>query len=319
MLRILCRLTYVHNIKNDLWIQSLQKCSTLIENNVEKNIENYLIYEPSILYIINKSKLSVLKKYIEVKCADAIILTRIKDGYYTSLKDLLLRTQINLDTFNQLCNSIIDSGIKYKMKVTPNIEGKIKPNTILGIHIGQTILSWSLLSYDFKVLDWDCITWQNNSLDRTNVYDIISVASTFVNQLPPSDTYVMQDFNKATKQVYNLYNVHIGIASCLKFMIRQRQNNSITSENDVYILSPLMAAYCFRLILGNEVLATKYIMNVILNDVKLNNEKLPQIHIDNTLKSKYIKLNNMQKEELNWSLLKALTFGYFIKSSRSTN
>lgn len=82
----------------------------------------------------------------------------------------------------------------------------------------------------------------------------------------------------------------------------------------MYILNPLMTANFFHLILGTEVLATKYIMDVILNDIKLNNQKLDQVHIDDELKSKYKKLDNTRREQINWSLLKALTFAYLIRS-----
>lgn len=47
------------------------------------------------------------------------------------------------------------------------------PATLLGIHVGPTAITWSLVDCDFNVLAWDSIIWQNNSLK----YDIINLVN----------------------------------------------------------------------------------------------------------------------------------------------
>lgn len=44
------------------------------------------------------------------------------------------------------------------------------PATILGIYVGPTAITWTLVDRDFNVLVWDSIIWRNNSTK----YDIIN-------------------------------------------------------------------------------------------------------------------------------------------------
>lgn len=44
------------------------------------------------------------------------------------------------------------------------------PAKLLGIHVGPTAITWSLVDCDFNVLAWDSIIWRNKSLK----YDIIN-------------------------------------------------------------------------------------------------------------------------------------------------
>lgn len=44
------------------------------------------------------------------------------------------------------------------------------PATMLGIYVGPTAITWTLVDCDFNVLAWNSIIWWNNSLK----YDIIN-------------------------------------------------------------------------------------------------------------------------------------------------
>lgn len=53
-------------------------------------------------------------------------------------------------------------------------------------------------------------------------------------------------------------------------------------------------------------------MKKLLSDTDINDETLQRVSIDEKLKRKYNKMCSDEKEQIGWSLLKALTFMFIV-------
>lgn len=89
----------------------------------------------------------------------------------------------------------------------------------------------------------------------------------------------------------------------------------------MYILKSRSTAQFFKLRIGNETIAAKYILEKILNKTDESDENLKQIQIsiNNEIKQKYIKKIAEEKEQIGWSLLTALTFIHLVKNQSQNN
>ncbi|XP_068967611.1 uncharacterized protein [Bombus flavifrons] len=187
------------------------------------------------------------------------------------------------------------------------------PATLLGIYVGPTAITWSLVDCDFNVLAWDSIIWQNNSLK----YDIINSVPLFVEQLPLSSSYVIEEHRINSRLHHTSFMIQhqilISIASCIT-LINRRTNNSDSLANILYILKPSTTARFFNLMVASEVIAVNYFMKRLLNDTKKDDEWLRDIHIPHKLKKKYIEKVATEREQMGWSLLTSLACLHIIKN-----
>ena len=128
MLKSLFNSIYRIKSRESLWIQQLKLCSTLAKENIKNNESTYQLLEKEneILKVINKSKLTQLKRHIKLPYAEMIISCRDTNGSYKSLNDLLLRNKLESDILNTFCHSILNYNSKLnkykKYKVTPEIK-----------------------------------------------------------------------------------------------------------------------------------------------------------------------------------------------------
>nr|XP_033325859.1 uncharacterized protein LOC117220215 isoform X3 [Megalopta genalis] len=58
-----------------------------------------------------------------------------------------------------------------KLKTTPKIVKLEMPKTVLAVHVGATMLSWTLLDCNYNVLDVNWHRWNN----QANLYDLITL------------------------------------------------------------------------------------------------------------------------------------------------
>ncbi|XP_033343646.1 uncharacterized protein LOC117230368 isoform X2 [Bombus vosnesenskii] len=198
-------------------------------------------------------------------------------------------------------------------KRTSNGLYKSMPATLLGIYVGPTAITWSLVDRDFNVLAWDSIIWRNKSLK----YDIINSVPLFVEQLPLSSSYVMEEvrINSRLRGTSYMMQQQIisSIASCIK-LIGRRTNNSDSLANILYILKPLTTARFFKLMVASEVIAVDYFMKKMLDDTKTDNELLQDIHIAYGFKKKYMKKVAVEREQMGKSLLTTLACFHIIRN-----
>ncbi|XP_034190129.2 uncharacterized protein LOC117608712 [Osmia lignaria lignaria] len=328
MLKSLCYSIYRIKSRKSLWIQQLKLCSTLAKENIEKNNEStdqLLEKENEILKVINKSKLTQLKRHIELPYAEMIISCRDTNGSYKSLNDLLLRNKLESDILNTFCHSILNYNSKLnkykKYKVTPEIKNIQIPKTTLGIHVGHTLLSWALVTNTFEVLEWDCIPWFEKD-PRSNCYDIIKLIGSIIPKLPTCDSYVTEDVrlwhitNK--NMVYCQKQLTIAIMACLKVIENQKLGASSAPVNSVYVLPPRGSAIFYNLIVGFEVVSPDYVIRKFINnDKKANNDEFTEVYLNDALKNKYLTAIADQREQMSWSLLKAAMFVQLVKQSTS--
>ncbi|KAK9305977.1 hypothetical protein QLX08_003210 [Tetragonisca angustula] len=311
MLRTLYLLSYTFKIKKNLWIQPLKICSIMTESNSENNVK-FSKFKSSILQLINTSGLKQLSQFIEESHAKTIISIRKKDGLYKSLNDLSLRTEINNDVLDKFYQSISNHEIStdiWSKYITPNKIIFQMPATTLAIHVGPSAINWTVVNCDFKILDWDSRVWRNETSNITT-YDTINLIASVTQQLPVCDCYVMEEIkmikNKSSINLLIQNQISTGIASCLKLITNQGTNNS--SKNRLYLLKSFSSARYFHLIIGSEAISTDYIMKKILSDTDVDDKILQRVNVDEKLKRKYNKMFTDEKEQIGWSLLKALTF-----------
>lgn len=316
-MRILHNLTGAINLRKTRLVQ-LRKCHTASKRDDGNSIEAkwFLEKEDEILNLVNKSNIKELTKYIQQPLAETIISNRTADGPYKSLDELLSKNEIDSDSLNKFYTLIIDHKMQRrkwkKFTITPDVKTIMMPKTILGIHVGPTAITWTLMNSNCQVLDWDCIVWRDK-FSKMNTYDLINLTSSIACALPESNSYVIEEFQIGKKSMqhilFNQQLVTIGISSCLKLIQKQRTSNSLGNlESNIYVLHPLASARFFNLMIGQEVIASEYVTKVILNDVETDKKEAQDVRINNELKKKYMDKEPDHREQMGWSLLKALTF-----------
>ncbi|XP_048265734.1 uncharacterized protein LOC100644647 isoform X2 [Bombus terrestris] len=255
-------------------------------------------------------------QYVTASYAAKLISMRTNNGLYKSLDDILLRTEIDVDSWNNFCTSYINHYKKQKWTklIKSDINITSMPATILGIYVGPTAITWTLVDCHCNVLLWDSIIWQNNSVK----YNIINSVPLFVEQLPLSSAYVIEEskFNKKLRYFSTVlqHQITSSIASCIKLMINQRTNNSNSSETILYILKSSATAHVFNLLIATEMITVDYVMKRILDDTKKDDELLWDIHIPYELKQKYMKKSANEREQMGRSLLTSVACLHIVRS-----
>ncbi|CAL7943207.1 unnamed protein product [Xylocopa violacea] len=285
MLRILSNLTFAVRIRKDLKFQPLRRCFTKTKGIVDNNVEQkwFSTNDDEILQIVNECKLKQLTKYIEPSYAEAIISNRTNNGPYKSLNDLISQNELtseHLNNFYTLINSLKIRQKKWgKFVLSPAIKDIVMPKTVLGIHIGLDALTWTLLSSDLKILDWDCLIWHDTTRCINNI-DLVNKALSFVQTLPLSSCYVVEEFkirNRTLSYLLFIQQLYIAIICFLKLKESQGWNNLMESKNNICVLKYMASAHFFKLVVDDEV------------------------------KHKFTTKSIEHQEQMGWSLVKALT------------
>ncbi|XP_076380908.1 uncharacterized protein LOC117220215 isoform X3 [Megalopta genalis] len=182
-----------------------------------------------------------------------------------------------------------------KLRTTPKIVKLEMPKTVLAVHVGATMLSWTLLDCNYDVLDMNWHHWNN----QANLYDLITLISAITPTIPIAATYIVED----------TYIPHKG-SSIQRLLTQQQLGVSIMS----CIL--LRETKWFGLIVGQEIVSSEYIMKKLL-DVSAQTANKPHISINSELKFKYMKLPDIERDQVSWSLLKAVSFLHTIETRKN--
>jgi len=81
--------------------------------------------------------------------------------------------------------------------------------------------------------------------------------------------------------------------------------------NNIFILRKRILPKIYGLVIGNENIATKYMMDKLLQEsdgLKKTKERLPSVLINTELKNMYNAQTPIYQEQISWSLLIALAF-----------
>ncbi|CAK9816943.1 hypothetical protein ANTPLA_LOCUS9180 [Anthophora plagiata] len=319
MLKTLRTFANISKTRKDLWIKPIQRCSTGTNSIIEKNnVKVSSFKENHILNILNTSDLNEMTRYIQKPCAEKIILHRMKNGLFKSLNDLTSIQDIELDALNGLWILPIDEVQYLKLKrsmLIPKTKIIKVPNEVLGLHIGSNVISWAVVTSDFKILYLDFIHW-GDSVKNVNSHDLINLAPTVAKMLPPSSSYVIEEFpyvkNSASAHLMQ-QKLSAAIMCCVKILNEQRKKETSLLENDFYVLKSQTSAQFFNLLVGKEVIATKYIIGKVFDNSKIKAKPFEGLYVNDKLRSKFANVTPEQQEQIGWSLLKAITCMYLLK------
>ncbi|XP_076380907.1 uncharacterized protein LOC117220215 isoform X2 [Megalopta genalis] len=202
-----------------------------------------------------------------------------------------------------------------KLRTTPKIVKLEMPKTVLAVHVGATMLSWTLLDCNYDVLDMNWHHWNN----QANLYDLITLISAITPTIPIAATYIVEDTyiphkGSSIQRLLTQQQLGVSIMSCI--LLRERLlSESLESTNNIYVLHTFFAAKWFGLIVGQEIVSSEYIMKKLL-DVSAQTANKPHISINSELKFKYMKLPDIERDQVSWSLLKAVSFLHTIETRK---
>ncbi|CAK9802235.1 Transcription elongation factor, mitochondrial [Anthophora quadrimaculata] len=318
MLKTLRTFVNLSRTRKDVWIKPVQWYSTRTNSIIGNNYKKiFSIKQDHILNILNTSSLNILTRYIQEPYAEKIIQHRTENGPFKSLNELTKIQDIELDALNSLWISPTDEMMLSKLKrsiMMPKTKITAVPNEVLGLHIGTNVVSWAMVTSDFKILYLDFIDW-SESTKGTNIYELIDLAQIIAKELPPSCSYVIEEF-PYTNKLSNIYltqqKLMTAILSCVKVLNEQTKASS-SLEDDFYMLRKQTSAQFFNLVIGKETIASRYIIGKILYDSTIETKPFEDIYINSKLRSKFINITSEQQEQIGWSLLKAITCMYLIK------
>ncbi|XP_017789537.1 PREDICTED: uncharacterized protein LOC108571891 [Habropoda laboriosa] len=321
MLRTLYNFTNTGRRRKNLWINLVQRCSTGTDSMIENNEILFAENEHQILKIVNESNLKQLTNYIEQSYAQTIILHRITNGSYKSLSDLTCIKDMESDILNKFLISVTNHDIKHlqcsRSVLIPNTKITKIPNEIMGLHIGPTAICWALVTSDFKVLHLGCHIWNDNH-KKFSSYDLIHLASSVAHMLPLSSSHVIEEIPVLKRVPQSTYYIPqqltTAIMSSIIIMNNSKNDDSSGLKYNLYVLKPQTSAHFFNLVVGKEVVASKYIIQRIFDQSNIDNKQFQYIHISDELREYFLMEMPEQQEQLGWSLLKALTCTHLLKS-----
>ncbi|XP_011143489.1 transcription elongation factor, mitochondrial-like [Harpegnathos saltator] len=289
-----------------------------------------------ILDIINYQNIEDLLQYsITKQRAQSLEIYRTNNGPYKSLEDLLKVKSISEKSLHKFLKSIINGDKKASKKITSGLvitpkvaNGNQKDvNTILGIHVGQDIISWSLLNRDCEVLQW-CYKSFTRSGTKENLHSLLQATLPIAAKLPKADRYVMQEsggnrFRKNGKRLYQACIeqsvINAIILTHLATLNSKRDIDDFVTNN-IFILRQNILQKVYGLVVGNECVSTQYMIQRLLEEnerLLQNKECLPSVHIKPEFQDMYKALSPINKEQISWSLLIALAFAELIVHERT--
>ncbi|XP_020293113.1 uncharacterized protein LOC109859353 [Pseudomyrmex gracilis] len=288
-----------------------------------------------ILNIINrKSKEDLLQYSITEKRVKNLELYRTDNGPYVSLEDLLKVKGMNNKCLYKFYKSIISGKkkglkkIKKGLVLTPQTtwDDQKDVNTVLGIYVGQDMVSWALLNRDCKVLQWSFKSFPENE-SRKNIHSLLQMTIPIAATLPKADRYIMQEITRGYLLSRKSYDHYVQHSIINAIIMSYRATLSYKLDNNIdfvaqncFILRQYILRKIYGLVLDNEVLSTQYMMQKLLQEsdgLMKNQERLPNVLINSDLRNMYNEQSHVYKEQIGWSLLIALAFMELIVHQRT--
>ncbi|KAK2576299.1 hypothetical protein KPH14_005664 [Odynerus spinipes] len=280
-----------------------------------------------VLKIFN-NRINYLSKYnISASQINALQLHREKNGPYNSLQDVLRVEGMDEHSLNKFLHLVI-SDKQYKKQqrfkksiITPSIDstGLETVSTILGIYIGTNIVTWTLLELGENVLEWNYESFADIP-DNKNTLNLLHMAWELNSKLPESDIYVVDNTNydpriarsilsmKAFLQKQQLQAMILALLGNRNLYL-DTGNNEVASN--IYLTHHEKIAALFGIRIGNEITSSKVAVNKLLyeRDGIYSKEKNPVgVYAPKNILNIYQNLEEYVKDQMNWSLLTALTF-----------
>ncbi|XP_014484516.1 PREDICTED: transcription elongation factor, mitochondrial-like isoform X2 [Dinoponera quadriceps] len=287
------------------------------------NVVNYQSMEDLLQYSITKTRAKNLE------------LHRTNNGLYNSLEDLLQVKGLNNKCLYQFYKSII-TGTKNKtskkvisgLVVTPKItdDNQKEVNTVLGIHVGQDMISWSLLSRDCEILQWQYKSFTRNRV-KENLHSLLQIALPIAEKLPKADRYIMQEFGgdnfRKSPKFQQIHMEYLAMNAIILSHLATLSSKFGTAEfvaNNMFIIRQNVLQKIYGLVVGNEGISTQYMLQKLMDENSgslENKERLPSVYIRPEFQEMYNEQSPVNKEQISWSLLIALAFVELVVHERT--
>ncbi|XP_012539252.1 transcription elongation factor, mitochondrial isoform X2 [Monomorium pharaonis] len=299
------------------WAQNttIFKVSTMCTNAFDLNLLSPEDKE-KILQVINSQTTKDLLQYsITKKRAEILELYRANNGPFESLHDLLKVKNMNNKYVYNFYKSILCGKKRATPKkiirglvVTPqNTKSNLKDiNTVLGIHIGYGMISWSLLNRDCEVLLWNCksLQWQK----KENIHSLLQTVIPVARKLPKADLYIMQEIGGdvgriQNRQFYqNFVQQSIIGAIILSYLTMSNSKFNDTTgfvTNNIFILRQHVLRKIYGLTIDNETISSQYMLQKLLQESdKPIKTKESQVLIRTELKDMYNAQSSIDQEQI---------------------
>lgn len=290
-----------------------------------------------ILSVINSKGIEDLLQYsITKKRAQSLESHRADSGPYSSLEDLLRVKGIDNKCLLKFYKSILcgkkNSASKKIMRgliLTPTTTSDRHEDvsTVLGIYIGQDMISWSLLNRDCEVLQWSYKSFPQDK-QRNTLHSLLQMTLPIAMKLPKADRYIMQEArvnmrqqNRKLYQAYVEQSVMSGIILSHLTMSNSKFDDSMEFvASNIFMLRQQILQKIYGLIIKNEVISTQYMLQKLLQEneeVAEVKEHLPKILIGTKLRRMYDEQSPIYQEQISWSLLIALAFVELVVHQRA--
>lgn len=311
------RNTLFYNIFKILRIQCNGYCLTSAQLNPRQNVP-YIKDTNYILKIINNSNEMSLGKHVSGEYATELYNFRKTNGPYKSIADLSSVKDISDVVIKQLCESVLAEKrntkirkVRTQLLIPPLREEECKAtNTLLGIHVGNNIVSWALMDKQYNILEWNYKSFLKLS-QSADLFKISEFADNICWKLPKADLYITKENNISLNNKNRQYlNDVIQQQQLTAFIFAHlRKLHAGNSSPRLHIMRSAMLSYYYNLEVGHEVISTK---NVIFKILNLDNTSPPDDHMPNLNLSKsmtefYGQRSIMTKEQMNWALLMPAT------------
>ncbi|XP_043673847.1 transcription elongation factor, mitochondrial-like isoform X2 [Vespula pensylvanica] len=299
----------------------------------KKELDYNCAHNNYILKILNDKRIDYFKRYkIPESHANKLHLHREQYGSYKSLEDILEIQDMTKEILDAFIHSIINDKQYKNLQsfrrsiIFPSADiPREQISTVLGIYVGTNIISWTLLESKENILEWK----YENFLEVPKsdyTFELFNLAWKLMLKIPTADAYVMDETNfnctllKSVKQVKVFLQREKLKAMILAFLSQKNllQGTSMTNDNEIssltkniYLLKYEKVVKLFNLHIGYEVMSSGRVINKLLYEEDCTNdeEKHPVgVYIQKDIMHSYNNEINYIKDQMNWSLLIALTF-----------
>ncbi|XP_076281654.1 uncharacterized protein LOC143209620 [Lasioglossum baleicum] len=325
MLKTCCTSFYRVKLQKYPWSQPSSAYSELLTQTTVKGIDekgDLCKKENELLIEANETNKLDLKKYFKESQIKTLISHLSTNEAVKPVEELLLTNKVEVDTTSSPTKIATkkQKSERSRVRVTPKIKNLEMVKTTLAVHVGPTILSWSFVDCNFNLLDWNWHVWSGEKV-KSRTFDLLNLVPSIVQTLPEADAYVMEDVqiphkgNKNIQKLLTQQQLAASIMSCILVRDRLSPQSSMpspsplpSSSNKIYVLNTHSTAHWYNLFVGNEIISTDYAMKTLLNSEDIAQTDKLYASMNTELLDKYTKAEVDKREQINWSLLKALLF-----------
>ncbi|KAL7297396.1 hypothetical protein TKK_0009778 [Trichogramma kaykai] len=247
-----------------------------------------------------------------------------KEKNHQSLEDFILLNTIEVNELENICSTIISKN-EYrprKSAVTPPISKDDIHNiqNVVGLHIGNKY--FTCCQVHSMGSSCDIALWKLNSISEifhaNSNLDAIKMAINIAQSIPYADAYIIEkeqtrSQSKITVPAHRiLVRQQLISSTILTSLLCRQMNDNLQQETQdhgsLYSLRPLASSQLFKLMFGNESVSSNDIVQSLFSQEDVGLKYVSFVTLTDEILDFHSRLDNFKQEELNKSLLIALTF-----------